>query len=171
MNLGVSIANLLRRYPAVEVPGIGVFKKIHDSASYDAGQGVFFPPKDRIELVVEQHAGVFPITTYLQAQQQVDAPTAAAILETAVKEVRNSISRNGEVLLDGLGYLLADGASFIFKPFEVGGLAAKPISAPVPVAGETTDTAGITEAVSGATEEAEATEAVATGHTERRYTP
>lgn len=136
MNLGVSIANLLRRYPAVDVPGIGVFKRTHDPASYDAEQSVFLPPADRIELV-EGHSDVFPITAYMQAQQQVDRPTAMAMLETAVKEVVESISKNGEALLEGLGYLASDGQSVMFRPFEADKFAAKPIAAPSSVVGET----------------------------------
>lgn len=135
MNLGVSIANLLRRYPAVDVPGIGVFKRTHTPASYDAGQSVLIPPTDRIELV-ERHSDVFPITAYMQAQQQVDGPTATALLETAVNGIMDSISRNGEALLEGLGYLFADGASFVFKPFEANRLTAKPVVAPLPISGD-----------------------------------
>lgn len=137
MNLGISIANLLRRYPAVDVPGIGVFKRTRTPASYDARQSVFIPPADRIELV-ERHSDVFPITAYVQAQQQVDGPTATAMLEAAVNGVMDSISRNGEALLEGLGYLFADGASFVFKPFEANRLTAKPVVAPLPVAGDAT---------------------------------
>lgn len=143
MNLGVSIANLLRRYPAVDVPGIGVFKRTHDPASYDAEQSVFLPPADRIELV-ERHSDVFPITAYMQAQQQVDGPTAMAMLETAVKEVVESISSNGEALLEGLGYLFADGQSVMFRPFGADRFAAKPVVAPSPVVGETTETVEVT---------------------------
>ncbi|HWK98294.1 MAG TPA: hypothetical protein VNQ55_00035, partial [Parapedobacter sp.] len=132
MNLGVSIANLLQRYPAVGVPGIGVFRKTHSPATYNTGTSVFLPPADRIELV-EHDADVLPITTYLEAQQRLDESAAISMLEGAVKDVMDTIRRNGEVLLDGLGYLFADGASIGFKPFELGGFASKPIAAQSPV--------------------------------------
>jgi len=119
----------------VEVPGIGVFKKIHVPASYDEVQSAFLPPVTHIELT-EGHADVFPIAVYLQAQQQVDGPTAALILEKAVNDIMESISRNGEALLDGVGYLLADGASFVFRPFEIGGSGWKPIRARRPIINE-----------------------------------
>src|SRR5690606_38633153 len=76
----------------------------------------------------------FLLTTYLETQRQLDGYAATALLENAVKGIMDTISRNGEALLDGLGYLLADGASFIFKPFEIDGLAAKPIAAQPPAA-------------------------------------
>jgi len=133
MNLGVSIANLLRRYPAVGVPGIGVFRKAHYPASYDVDKAVFLPPADYIELV-DSDTDAFLLTTYLETQRQLDGYAATALLENAVKGIMDTISRNGEALLDGLGYLLADGASFIFKPFEIDGLAAKPIAAQPPAA-------------------------------------
>lgn len=133
MNLGVSIANLLRRYPAVGVPGIGVFRKAHYPASYDVDKAVFLPPADYIELV-DSDTDAFLLTTYLETQRQLDGYAATAMLENAVKGIMDTISRNGEALLDGLGYLLADGASFIFKPFEIDGLAAKPIAAQPPAA-------------------------------------
>lgn len=126
MNLGVTIANLLRRYPAVGVPGIGVFKRIHDPASYDAVQAVFLPPIDRIELV-EDDPNVFSITTYLAAQRRIDRASAVVMLETVVKDTMEAIARNGEVLLDGLGYLFAGGRSVAFRPFEAGRLLGKPV--------------------------------------------
>lgn len=135
MNLGVSIANLLRRYPAVGVPGIGVFKRTRHPASYDADKAAFLPPSDHVELV-DNASDVFLLTTYLKVQEQLDGAAAEAKLEGAVAAIMDTISRNGEALLDGLGYLLADGASFIFKPFEiVDGSAAKPIAAQPPAAG------------------------------------
>lgn len=130
--MGVSIANLLRRYPAVGVPGIGVFRKTHRSASYDKVRSAFLPPADHIELVGEA-SDVFQLTDYLKAQQQVDGATATAMLEAAVTEMMDTISRNGEALLDGLGYLFADGASFVFKPFEIGRFAPESIPARLPV--------------------------------------
>lgn len=132
MNLGVSIANLLRRYPAVGVPGIGVFRKTHGTAMYNAEKSVFLPPVDRIELV-DDDVDVLPITTYLEAQQRLDESAATAMLEGAVRDIMGAIRRNGEVLLDGLGYLFADGASVGFKPFEFGEFVAKPIAARSPV--------------------------------------
>ncbi|MFC3196824.1 SPOR domain-containing protein [Parapedobacter deserti] len=128
MNLGLCIANLLKRYPAVEVPGIGVFKVTRIPACYDEDQKVYLPPASYVELTGEE-SGVFPITTYLQAQAGVDEPTAEQMLETALVEIMEAISRNGRAVLDGLGYLLADGASFIFRPFEIEGLERKPAKA------------------------------------------
>ncbi|WP_353131235.1 SPOR domain-containing protein [Parapedobacter pyrenivorans] len=135
MNLGLCIANLLRRHPAVEVPGIGVFRKTRVSAFYDEARSAFLPPANRIELT-EEHTDVFPITGYLQAQQQVDGATASRILDGAVKEVMESISRNGQALLDGLGYLFLDGASLIFEPLKNDDFDWKPISAGPPATGE-----------------------------------
>ena len=133
MNLGISIANLLRRYPAVEVPGIGVFRRNRRPASYDSEKSLFIPPSDDIELVGET-PGAFPVTAYLTAQQPLEEQEATIQVERAVADVMERISRNGEALLDGLGYLVADGASFMFRPFHVDGLAAAPVAAPLPEA-------------------------------------
>ncbi|WP_262247041.1 SPOR domain-containing protein [Parapedobacter soli] len=136
----MSIASLLRRYPAVDVPGIGVFKRTRYPASYDSDRSTFNPPVEHIELVADQPAHGFPITTYLKAQQQVDEATAVAMLEASVNTLMDTISRNGEALLEGLGHLFADGASFVFKPFEANGLVMEPVAAPLPPDGETLDT-------------------------------
>ena len=58
------------------------------------------------------------------------------MLESAGKEVMESISRNGEALLDGLGYLLANGASFVYRPFETDGFGGKPMDARQPMVSE-----------------------------------
>ncbi|MGK6353061.1 SPOR domain-containing protein [Parapedobacter sp. DT-150] len=126
MNLGLCIANLLRRYPAVAVPGIGVFAKRHIPASYHQDTSAFLPPATHIELTDGQQEA-FSLITYLQVQRQVDEDTAKQLLERAVDEVMETISRRGQALLDGLGYLLADGASFVLKPFETGGFGWKPV--------------------------------------------
>src|SRR3546814_4732294 len=107
MNLGVSIANLLRRYPAVGVPGIGVFRKIHRPASYDVDIAAFRPPVDRIELV-DNDTEVFQLTAYLAAQQHLDGSAAEAMLNDAVKAIMDTMNRNGEAVLDGLGYLRSE---------------------------------------------------------------
>jgi len=121
MNLGLCIVNLLRRYPAVEVPGLGVFKVTHMPASYDRERSVLLPPTSRVELA-EEHNDFFPILNYLQTQVDVDESTAAQMLDRAVGEVFDAVNRNGRALLDGLGYLMPEGASFVLKPFDTRGL-------------------------------------------------
>ena len=154
MNLGLCIANLLRRYPAVAVPGIGVFKITHVPASYTEDRSALLPPTSQIELT-STPADVFQLTDYLQVQRGVDEPTAVQLVERAVSEIMESISRNGEALLDGLGYLLADGASIIFKPFETAGFGWKPVKARrTTVADEvTTVEESVTEGFRGGDEE------------------
>lgn len=129
MNLGLCIANLLRRYPAVEVPGIGVFKITRMPASYDEERSVLLPPSSQIELT-DRPTDFFPILTYLRTQKGVDEATAMQLLEQAVGEIRDAIDRNGRMLLDGLGYLVAEGASLVFKPFATGGLEVRPVNVP-----------------------------------------
>ncbi len=130
MNLGLCIANLLRRYRAVEVPGIGVFRVTRVPASYDEERSVLLPPASHVELT--EGGADFSILTYLQVQRGVTSSVASGMLEKAVAETMEAITRNGRALLDGLGYLLADGASFVFKPFEVDGKGRKPVSMPPP---------------------------------------
>ncbi len=118
MNLGRCIANLLRQYPEVWVPGIGVFKIIRTPAVFDREKAAFLPPVNHIELAVEGSGG-FPITDYLQAQGQVDAAGAALMLEDAVQGLLDTLARKGKALLDGLGYLTAEGKKITFQPFEM----------------------------------------------------
>lgn len=159
MNLGLCIANLLRRYPAVEVPGIGVFTITRMPASYDKERSVVLPPASYIELT-DRAADFFSIVTYLRAQAGVDEATAVDMLEQAVGEIRDAVSRHGQALLDGVGYLVAEGASFVFKPFSTGGVGARPVKVPreepkeiSPVASEP-ELADEEKAVVGLTEEA-----------------
>ncbi len=148
MNLGLCIANLLKRHRAVEVPGIGVFRITHVPAVYDDLEQAIRPPARQIELVAGAGHG-FPITAYLRAERNVDEAKARQLLGKAVADIMDAMSRNGRVLLDGLGYLLADGASLVLKPFETGGFGWKPIKVPAvadtaavdPVGGEETSDA------------------------------
>ena len=126
MNLGRCIANLLRQYPEVGVPGIGIFKISHTPASFDKGQSAFLPPVSRIELA-EGQVGGFPITDYLQAQRQIDKETAVNLLNQAVQDLFDTIGRNGHAMLEGLGYLVGEGKSVVFKPFKAGGIQLKPV--------------------------------------------
>lgn len=126
MNLGLCIVNLLRRYPAVWVPGIGVFKVSRTPASFDPQRSVFLPPTNRVELAEGQAMG-YPITDYVRTQRKVDEATAMDVLDKAVKDVFDSISRNGRALLDGLGYLAADGATLVLQPFGTDGFGMKAI--------------------------------------------
>lgn len=126
MNLGLCIGNLLRRYPTVEVPGIGVFKITHVPASYDHERSMLHPPTSHIELA-EGSADFSPLLNYVRAQRGVDEPTAMHLLEQAVGEVRDAINRNGSALLDGLGYLMAEGASLVFQPFTTDGFGTRPV--------------------------------------------
>ncbi|MFC7525995.1 SPOR domain-containing protein [Parapedobacter sp. GCM10030251] len=139
MNLGLCIANLLRRYPAVEVPGIGVFTITRMPASYDKERSVLLPPASYIELT-DRSADFFSIVTYLRAQAGVDEAAAKDMLEQAVREIKDAISRQGQALLDGVGYLVADGASLVFKPFATGRVGARPVKVP---RGEPNETAPV----------------------------
>ncbi len=129
MNLGLCIANLLRRYPAVQVPGIGVFRIVRMPASYDRERSVYLPPTSRIELT-EEHADFFPIVNYLQTQRGVDEATAMNMLDKAVRDLVETITRKGRTLLDGVGYLVADGAALVFQPFDTGAMDVTPLAMP-----------------------------------------
>ena len=126
MNLGLCIANLLRRYPAVEVPGIGVFKIVRIPAVYDQEQSVVRPPASHIELS-EEDGDSFSVVSYLRAQRNVDEDTALQMLDKAVRQLAGIITREGQALLDGVGYLTAEGASFAFKPFDTRAMEVLPI--------------------------------------------
>lgn len=129
MNLGLCIANLLRSYSAVGVPGIGVFRIVRIAAPYDTEQATVFPPMSRVELTDVQ-TDFFPIVDYLRAQRELDETTALQMIERVVEEVMATVAREGRALLDGVGYLVADGTSFVFKPFDTRTLDVSPITIP-----------------------------------------
>src|SRR5690606_16922051 len=120
MNLGQCIANLLRQHPEVAVPGIGVFRKTIVSASFDGEQRVFLPPSSRIDLI-DGEINNTVLTDYLKIQRQISDSAATHLLEEKVRDLLAAIQRHGQVLLSGLGYLIADGAKVAFKPFETDG--------------------------------------------------
>lgn len=162
MNLGLCIANLLKRYPAVDVPGIGVFRITHVPAVYDESEQVILPPSSQIELTAGASGG-FPITKYLRTQRKIDEAKARQLLGQAIAGIMETMSRNGRVLLDGLGYLLADGASLLLKPFETGDFGWKPVGipkAPSDVAAVTDEPATDREVVEAAEADVEPQEAV-----------
>jgi len=139
MNLGLCISNLLRRYPTVHVPGIGVFKITRIPASYDRERSVILPPASVIELT-GGHGDSLPIVSYLRAQLGVDEDAALHMLDEAIRDLAETINKNGRALLDGLGYLVADGASFVFKPFDRSGITISPVAIPPEVVNEVVPT-------------------------------
>src|SRR5690606_19739118 len=106
--------NLLRQHPEVAVPGIGVFRKTRVRAAFDADAHACSAPASRIELI-EGQAGGLLLTDYVKAQRQVNEETAGRVLEETVQRLIAAARRNGRVLLSGLGYLIADGASLVFE--------------------------------------------------------
>lgn len=135
MNLGQCIANLLRQYPEVAVPGIGVFRKKTVSASFDREMNVYSPPSSYIHLI-EGEGNDALLTDYLKAQAQISDTAAARLLEEKVRDLLATIQRHGKVLLAGLGYLISDGARVAFKPFETDGYLFRPIPELRPAAAE-----------------------------------
>ncbi|SEK67937.1 Sporulation related domain-containing protein [Parapedobacter koreensis] len=117
----------------MEVPEIGVFTVTHVAASYDEEQSMFLPPTSHVALAESGRPDAFSIAAYVQVQYKVDEAAAKRILDEAIAKIMESISRNGQALLSGLGYLLADGASFVFKPFEAEGFGRKPVKEVAPV--------------------------------------
>lgn len=146
MNLGLCIANLLRQYPEVNVPGIGIFRKISVPASFEAEGQVFSAPGTRIELVEGQGSGLL-LTDYLRAQRQLSEESAGRMLDELVQGLIAAAQHNGKVLLSGLGYLIADGASLVFEQLNPADLTRRPVKALHPL------TPAVTELSPGTTVE------------------
>ena len=157
MNLGLCIANLLRQYPEVDVPGIGVFRKIPVPAVFDAETATFSPPGNRIALDAGQTGGKL-LTDYVKAQQQVDFEQATRLVTDAVQQVVTAARRNGRVLLSGLGYLIADGTALTFEQLNPTGLTFPALQALASEKPETGHDHEVEEPVAAATQPEETTE-------------
>lgn len=136
MNLGLCIVSLLRQYPEVTVPGIGVFRKSPIAAFIDEHKHAFHPPSSRIDLVKGQTGGVL-FTDYLKAQKQIDDNAATKMLDAVVQDLLTAIGGSGRTLLTGLGYLVAEGSSIVFEQLDDRRLGFQPIDerelTPIPV--------------------------------------
>ena len=130
MNLGLCIGNLLQKHPAVEVPGIGVFSIVRQPASYDKEQRALLPPTSRIELI-RGEIDCFPIVDYVKEQRNLDEANAVQEVENVVGRVIDTVTQQGQAILDGLGYLVGDKESFIFKPFETNGVGPQSVAVKV----------------------------------------
>lgn len=120
MNIGKQIDSLLRRHAAVYVKGLGVFKRIHTPATFDAKRNIFLPPISFIEFDHFDTQG-YDFLTYVQQVEQLEATDAEAKLEAVIASLVDRMNQNGEVVLDSLGTLLSYGNSFVFKPLDLSG--------------------------------------------------
>lgn len=120
MNLGKQIDSLLKRHPSVYVDGLGVFRRIRTSATFDSKRNVFLPPISYIEF--DQHSSEgYDFLIYLQQLEQLSPAEATIRLNSIVTEIFGKIHQNSEYLLEGLGSLVGYGASYVFKPLDLSG--------------------------------------------------
>lgn len=118
MNLGKLIHALLKRQTAVYVSGLGVFKRVHTPAAFDAKKGVFLPPITIIEFDSHTTEG-YDFISYLQQVNQNDRLEAGLQVESAVRVVTNELLQRGQTKLDDLGYLVSYGDSYVFKAIDL----------------------------------------------------
>ena len=120
MILGRQIYSLLKRHTAVFVKGLGAFKRVRTSASFDAKRNVVLPPLSYIEFEHDVQEG-YDFTLYVQQSNQLERVEAEKIIQKEVENLLDIINRDGQVTLDELGQLVSYGHSFIFKPFDLSG--------------------------------------------------
>lgn len=119
MNLGKSIRGVLSYHPEVVVPGIGVFKKTHFSASYYAKEQVFLPPYNQIDLVSEGENPV-SLAEYLQIHYAWGKEEARRRLDYTLDQLFSRLNAGKTVYLDGLGNLENDRGVLKFSALETG---------------------------------------------------
>ena len=129
MNLGRQIHSLLKRHSAVFVKGLGTFKRIRTSASFDAKRNVVLPPLSYIEFEHEVDNG-YDFTLYVQQSNQFDKSQAEAYLKQEVDRLIDLVHQDGQATLEELGQLVAYGHNFIFKPLDLSGFQFVPLNDP-----------------------------------------
>jgi hypothetical protein len=120
MNLGKLIHTLLKRQTEVYVKGLGVFKRIHTPATYDAKKNVFLPPITFIEFDSRSVEG-YDFVSYLQQMKQNDRLDAEQEVVIAVRAIVEQLNQKGQARLDDLGYLVSYGDSYVFKAIDLSG--------------------------------------------------
>lgn len=126
MNLGRSIAYLLKHYPTVYVPGIGVFSKQFVSATSSADNATVYPPQSVISLAVGAVTG-FDVTNFIQAQQATDAPRALVLLSQEVAALFAQMKDADHAVLDDLGKLSLEGDVLKFEQAQAPELVWPPV--------------------------------------------
>lgn len=129
MNLGRHINALLKKHEAVSVKGLGTFRRIHQSASYDAKRKMVLPPINFIEFDYDAEEG-YDFVLYVQQVRQVERAQAEEWLAQQVADLTANIKRDGQVTLDELGYLVSYGHAYIFKPLDLSGFQYVPLEDP-----------------------------------------
>jgi len=129
MNIGKQIHVLLKKNTAVYVKGLGVFKRVHTPASFDAHKNVYLPPVTFIELDAEATDG-YDLITYIQQTQHCERTEAEQKVADAVSHIQEQVLTQGQVMLDNLGQLVGYGNSYVFKPLDLSGFAFAAVEAP-----------------------------------------
>lgn len=132
MNLGKQIDSLLRRQAAVYVKGLGVFRRIHTSATFDSKSNVFLPPISYLEFEYLSTDG-YDFISYLQQITPLERADAERELDSAVAAVVDDISKTGEATLDNLGTLVSFGDAYVFKPLDLSGFQYVPVENDYPI--------------------------------------
>lgn len=127
MNLGKQLYTLLKNQKEVFVKGLGTFRRIHTSATFDVKENVYLPPLSYIEFDALSEEG-FDFISYLQQADGVERSVAENRVEQAVSAIRAQVAHAGQVTLDQVGHLISYGNTFVFKPLDISGFNFKPIA-------------------------------------------
>ncbi|MHC8947303.1 hypothetical protein [Sphingobacterium hungaricum] len=120
MNLGKDITNLLKKQPQVYVNGLGVFSRIHSSATFDSKQQVYLPPISYIEFDADATQG-FDFAFYLQQVLEIPYQDALSLLASKVEDIHTKIKEDGKYNLESLGQLVLYGNDYVFKAQDLSG--------------------------------------------------
>ncbi len=129
MNIGKQIHVLLRKNIAVYVKGLGVFKRIHTPATFDARKNVYLPPVNFIEFDAEATDG-YDLITYIQQTEKCERIEAEHKVEQEVSYIQEQVVTKGQVMLDNLGQLVGYGHSYVFKPLDLSGFSFTAVEPP-----------------------------------------
>lgn len=127
MNLGKDITNLLKKQPQVHVQGLGVFSRIHSSATFDSKQQVYLPPISYIEFDADATQG-FDFAFYLQQVLEIPYQDALSLLASKVEDIHTKIKEDGKYNLESLGQLVLYGNDYVFKAQDLSGFQFDPVA-------------------------------------------
>lgn len=118
INIGRSIVQVLGQHPEVEVPGIGIFKKVYISAFFDEEAQTFKPPTNLIALMPNE-SGVFSIKDYLKIQYRWNDEEAQRALSETLAQLFDRLHRHGRVFLEEVGHLEREDDALKLLPIDI----------------------------------------------------
>ena len=113
MNINLYIADLLHQQNSVNVPYLGIFRKVSQSAFYDFEQQTYNPPSHTIAFTDQEDESTL-LAEYISSQKHVSNSTALYFIEKFVMDIKSLVDLNGQAEFEALGVLKKSPEGYIF---------------------------------------------------------